>query len=130
VLVFVAIFLFRVQIGAATISAGLFAFVSWIFDPLFNALGQRVLGAEALAPLFTSLYNVPLVPLTRFNNTVVMGAGVLTVFLAPLVFFASRRLIAVYREQIVARFQNTKTYKAWTMTSLFKWYAKYDELFG
>lgn len=129
-LVFVCLFLFRIQIGAALTSAFFFAMVAWLFDPLSHQIGAAILEAEALRSTFTALYNMPLVPLTRFYNSVVMGAGVLSIVLAPLVFFASRRLIVAYREKVVARFQASPFWKLWSGTSFFKWYANYEKLYG
>lgn len=129
-LVFLCMFLFRIQIGAALTSAFFFALVAWLFDPVSHALGAAILEAPALQPLFTSMYNMPLVPLTRFYNSVVMGAGVLSLLLAPLVFFGSKRLIVTYRVQVVARFRSSPFWKLWSGTSFFKWYATLEKLHG
>jgi uncharacterized protein (TIGR03546 family) len=129
-LVFICLFLFRIQIGAALTSAFFFAMVAWLFDPVSHQIGSAILEAEALRPTFTALYNMPLVPLTRFYNSVVMGAGVLSILLAPLVFFASRRLIEAYRVKVVARFKSSPFWKLWSGTSFFKWYATYEKLHG
>lgn len=129
-LVFLCMFLFRIQIGAALTSAAFFALVAWLFDPVSHALGAAILEAASLQPLFTTLYNLPLVPLTRFYNSVVMGAGVLSVLLAPLVFFGSKLLIVAYREKVVARFKGSPLWKLWSGTSFFKWYATYEKFHG
>jgi uncharacterized protein (TIGR03546 family) len=120
---------FRVQIGAVFLAAFFFKFAAWPFDPLFDRLGQAVLQMQALQAPLTWLYNLPIVPFTRFYNSVVMGSGVLAIMLFPLVFIGSRILITKYRQQILARFQNTKMWKAVKATSLFQWYAKYDQLY-
>jgi len=129
-LVFFFILCFRVQAGAAFLAAFFFAFAGWLLDPLFHAIGTKVLSMPALEGLFTTMYNVPLLPLTRFNNTIVMGSGVVTVLLFPVVFFVSRALIVKYRETVVARFKQTKFWKAVQATSLYKWYYTYDNLYG
>jgi uncharacterized protein (TIGR03546 family) len=129
-LVFVCMFLFRIQIGAALTSAFFFAMVAWLFDPVSHAVGSAILETESLQALFTTLYNMPLVPLTRFYNSVVMGAGVISILLALPVFFASKRLIAAYRVKVVARFKSSPFWKLWSGTSFFKWYATYDKLHG
>jgi uncharacterized protein (TIGR03546 family) len=129
-LVFVCIFLFRIQVGAALASAFFFALVAWVFDPVSHAVGSAVLETAALQPLFTTLYNMPLVPLTRFYNSVTMGAGVMSVLLAPLVFFGSKRLIAAYRVSVVERFKRSAWWKLWSGTVFFKWYMTYDKLHG
>lgn len=127
-LVFVCMFLFRIQIGAALTSAFFFALVAWLFDPVSHAVGSAILETPALQSLFTALYNMPLVPLTRFYNSVVMGAGVVSILLAPLVFFGSKRLIVVYRIKVVERFRNSPFWKLWSGTAFFKWYSTYEKL--
>jgi uncharacterized protein (TIGR03546 family) len=127
VLVIVLLFLLRIQIGAALLTAALFKIFAYPLDPVFDRVGGAVLELPALEGLFTTLYNLPIVPLTRFNNSVVMGSGVVALALAPLVFILSRRLIATYRTQVVARFEKTAFWKAVKATRFYGLYAKYEE---
>lgn len=129
-LVFAVILIFRVQSGAAFLMAFFFKFVAYLLDPVFDSVGTQVLESQGLKPLFTTLYNMPLVPFTRFNNSIVMGSGVVTLLLAPVVFFVSKSLIRKYRVHVVAKLRATKAWKAMQATSLYKWYYKYDELYG
>lgn len=127
---FVILFFFRIQIGAAFIAAFFFKFTAFLLDPVCDLIGRAVLEAEGLRPLFVSLYNMPLVPLTRFNNSIVMGSGLIAFLLAIPAFFVFKALIVKYRATVVARFRTTKIWKAWTATSFYKWYAAYDRLYG
>lgn len=129
-LVFLCIFFFRIQSGAAFLAAFFFAFIAWLLDPVFHAVGIQILEMEGLQGLFTSMYNMPIVPLTRFNNTIVMGSGVVAVALSPLIYVISRLMIVRYRETILAKIKDTKMWKAMQATSLFKWYYSYDNLYG
>jgi uncharacterized protein (TIGR03546 family) len=129
-IVLVCIFLFRIQIGAALLSAAVFAIIAWLLDPLSDAVGSAILEADALRPMFTALYNMPLVPLTRFYNSITMGAGVVSLLLAPLVFLGSKKMILVYRTKVVERFRNSQWWKLWSGTMLFKWYVNYEKLRG
>lgn len=129
-LVIALLFFFRIQIGAATIFAFFFSLVAWMLDPLSHQIGTAVLEMESLKPLFTEMYNMPIIPLTRFYNSIVMGSAVLSILLSPFVFFASRILIQKYRELILARLQQTKLWKLVKATAFYKFYAKYDELYG
>lgn len=130
VLVILVLFLFRIQVGAALVSAFFFAFAAWVLDPLHHAVGVALLESEALTPLFTALYHMPLVPLTRFYNSVTLGAGVVSLVLAPFVFLLSRRLIDTYRVTVVARLREMKLWKLWRATPVYKWYQRYAELYG
>src|SRR5258708_4010572 len=75
-LVILLMLFFRVQIGAAFISAFFFAFIAYLMDSVCNSLGQIILEMDGLRPLFTEMYNMPLVPLTKFYNSLVMGSGI------------------------------------------------------
>jgi uncharacterized protein (TIGR03546 family) len=129
-LVFICIFFFRIQAGAAFLAAFFFAFIGWLLDPVFHSVGSAVLETQSLQGLFTTMYNLPLVPLTRFNNSIVMCAAVVTILASPFVFLISRALILKYRTAVVARFKQTKFWKLIQATSLYKWYYSYDKLFG
>lgn len=123
-------FFFRIQLGAAFLSAFFFKFVAFVFDPLTDLLGQQVLEMEALRPFLVSLYNMPIVPLTRFNNSIVMGSAVVSFLLVIPLFFLFKRLILKYRETVVARYKQTKIWKAWAGTAVYKWYLTYEKLYG
>lgn len=130
ILIILIAFFFRVQLGAMFVSSFFFAFIAFVFDPLFHSVGLSLLQNESLVPLWTKLFNMPLIPLTLFNNSIVMGAGLVSLILSPFVFILSRILIQKYRNTVVARFKDTKVWKFIKATSLYKWYYKYDSLYG
>jgi uncharacterized protein (TIGR03546 family) len=68
-IVLTLLFFFRIQMGAAFLSAFFFKLIAWIIDPAADLLGRWVLESTALRPLFVYLYNAPLLPYTRFNNS-------------------------------------------------------------
>ncbi len=129
-LVIFLLFFFRIQIGAAMLAAFFFKFVAYLIDPLAHQIGSAVLETPSLAPLFTTMYNMPLVPLTRFNNSITMGSAVISIALTIPVFIISKKLIEKYRETVYARFKQTKFFKALKATAVYNWYMKYEELYG
>lgn len=126
-LVFLIIFFFRIQLGAALVMAFFFKFVAFLLDPIFHFVGSKVLEMESLNGFFTTLYNMPIIPYTRFNNSIVMGSAVVTFTLSPFVFILSQTLIVKYRETVLARFKTTKFWKAVEATKFYQWYYKYDQ---
>lgn len=128
-LVFLCIFIFRIQMGAAFLMSFFFAFVAWLLDPIFHSVGSAVLEADSLEPLFTTMYNMPLVPLTRFNNSIVMGSAVVTIALSPVVYLVSLMVIKKYRATVLVWIKETKLWKALKATALFNWYYTYDKLY-
>jgi uncharacterized protein (TIGR03546 family) len=129
-LLFICMLIFRVQIGAAFLAAFFFKFVAYLLDPVFHQVGSMVLEMESLRAIFITLYNMPIIPFTRFNNTLVMGSGVVSIMLFPVVFILGRMLVVKYRKAVVDRFKETKIWKWIQATSLYKWYYKYDQLYG
>lgn len=129
-LIFFLMFIFRIQIGAAFLSAFFFAFAAYLLDPVFHSVGLQILSLESLQPIFIQLFNMPIIPFTRFNNTIVMGSGVVSIILAPFIYILARILVQKYRVTVVERLKQTKAWKAIKATSIYKWYYKYDELYG
>jgi uncharacterized protein (TIGR03546 family) len=130
VLVFFLLFIFRIQIGAAFIAAFFFKFIAFFLDPVFHAVGSAVLSMDSLEPMFTQLYNMPIVPWTRFYNSIVMGSGVVAIALIPFVFIGSKIAVSKYRSTVVARVKETKVWKYFKATTFYKWYVSYDNLYG
>lgn len=130
ILIFICLLMFRIQIGAAFLSAFFFAFTAYLLDPVFHIVGSAILAMPSLAGTFTTLYNMPIIPFTRFNNSIVMGSGVVAIALSPVIFFFSRSLIVRYRIAVVERFKQTKFWHAVKATAFFKWYSTYDSLYG
>ncbi len=126
-IIFLILFFFRIQIGAALVMAFFFKFVAFILDPAFHAVGSKMLELPSLQGFYTTLYNMPLIPFTRFNNSIVMGSAVITFILSPFVFIMSRIFIVKYRATVVARFKETKLWKAIEATKFYQWYYKYDQ---
>lgn len=129
-LVLFLVFVFRIQLGAAFISAFFFKFIAFLIDPLADKIGQSVLEAESLRPLLTEMYNMPIVPMTRFNNSVVAGSLLISIILTPIAFFVFKKLVQQYRVQILNRFQQTKFFKAIKATKIYLWYQKYDNMYN
>ena len=73
-LLLLVMFILNVNLTIAGVGAVLASASAWIFDPIIDRIGSWVLQMAALQGLWTSLYNWPPMGLTRFNNTVVMGA--------------------------------------------------------
>lgn len=129
-LVLAVVFVFRVQLGAAFLSAFFFKFVAYLIDPIADPIGRLLLENESLRPFWTSMYNVPLLPMTRFNNSIVMGSFLISIVLCPILFFVFRKLIVQYQSTVVTVVENSKFWKAFKATKFYIWYSKYQDLYG
>ena len=76
------------------------------------------------------MYNVPLLPMTRFNNSINMGSFIISLILCPVLFFAFRIMIFRYQATVAQRLETTRAWKFIKATKFYIWYKKYDELYG
>jgi uncharacterized protein (TIGR03546 family) len=112
-LIFAAIVLLNVSFGGGMLGWALFLPLGFLLDPAFNHTGRVLLvQTPALTPLWTAMYNAPLLPYTNFNNTVVLGSVVAWLVLALPIYFLARFLIARYRDTVGARVRQSSFYKA------------------
>ncbi len=101
----------KVNFAVEMLVAAVLKLAAPLFDPLLDSLGAAVLTLPPLQGLFTALYNVPLVPLTRFNNTVVMGGLLAGIALWVPAYLVSRMLVRLYREKAKPRIEASRLYK-------------------
>jgi uncharacterized protein (TIGR03546 family) len=105
-------FFFRHNHGAKLLSMAALKLLAPVIAPLVDALGWEILHSAALQPLFTTLYNMPFVPFTKFNNTLVAGglAGGLALWLPAFCLFMV--LIPLYRNRVAPKIRNSRLVKA------------------
>jgi uncharacterized protein (TIGR03546 family) len=120
VFVWLVILVLDVNLSAATLSLMVFSLFAFLFDPLFHHLGYYVLvNIDGLKGIWTTLYNAPIAPLTRFNNTVVIGSFLCALILSPIVYFGMKKFVIAYRTTVGARIEKMKIYqiisKSWVV---------------
>ena len=86
----------------------LWLFFAFALDPLLHPIGAFLLNLGALRGLWTWLYNLPIVPWTQFNNTVVLGGFFLGVILIWPIYKAMIPAFEAYSEKIGAKLRKFK----------------------
>jgi uncharacterized protein (TIGR03546 family) len=122
---FLLFFLFNVDKGMAFLSAGFFTLFAYMIDPLAHALGYALLKAGPLQGLWTALYGLPIVPWTRFNNTVVLGNLVLGLILFAPLYFGFLKALAHYDQHYRARVEALPVIQALKGWNLFDKYKRW-----
>jgi len=120
--IFSLLVLLNVSFGGGMLGWMLFVPFGFLFDPVFDAIGLRLLTAPGLRPLWTDLTNTPFVPYTDFNNTVVLGSFVAWLVLAVPIFFGARYGVAKYRATIGERVRQSRFYRAVTASQVYNLY--------
>ncbi len=128
-LVFLIVLIVKVNAGAALLSLALFSLLRWILSPVFHLIGNAILTQiPFLTGLWTALYNAPLAPLTRFNNTVVMGGFVTALVLIAPNYFIFRVLVVQYRKRWGQKIEDWKIVKLFRGSRIVQFYMKLKNL--
>lgn len=108
VVLFVISFFFNHNHGAKIFGMALIKLISPLFVLLIDQFGWFILHIDALAPTFTTLFNMPFVPFTKFNNTLVMGGLIGGIILWLPVFGIFMAFIPLYRNTIAPKIRSLK----------------------
>lgn len=120
VILFLVLLIINVNIGAAFLAMAAFGILGFLIDPLANQLGYAFLvKIKVLTPMWTALYNTPLLPFTRFYNTVVLGNLLIGIILFIPVFMLIKRFVVHYRTNYRTVVENWKIVKLMKLTSIF-----------
>ena len=122
-LVLLLLAVLNVSFGAGMLAWGIFVPVGFMLDPVFDRVGHWLLvDATSLRPLWTTWDNTPVLALTNFNNTVVLGSvGVWLALFVPL-WLASRLAVVRYRTTVGDRIRQSHFYKVLSASSLYNVY--------
>lgn len=111
-LLFIIIMIFRVNLSSAFLAAALFAIIGLTIDPLLDKIGYVVLvNFDFLNSFYTWLYNLPIVPFTKFNNTVVMGSLITGIVLIIPNGIIAKKMLVYYRQNYKDKVANLKIIK-------------------
>ena len=129
--VWLILFALDVNFSAAGVAMTFFSLFAFLLDPVFHWLGYQILvNVDALKGLWTWMYNAPIAPLTRFNNTVVMGSFVAALILFVPVYAGMKHFVVAYRTHIHARLEKWKIYQVLDRSKMLQWYRKIRDLKG
>jgi uncharacterized protein (TIGR03546 family) len=124
--IFILILMIKVNIGAAFLGMVVFGIVGHFTDPLSDIIGYYLLAQSPFLTVFwTDLYNMPLVPWTRFYNTIVLGSSLIALLLFIPVYFSSKRFVIYYRANLKEKAQKFKIVKLVKASRLFTLYHRY-----
>ena len=94
----------------------------FVLDPLFDRIGSALLAAPSLQGLWTDLYNMPIVPYTNFNNSIVLGSVVFWLVMFVPILLAAKYGVTRYRERVYARLVKTRFFSAVKASKVYQTY--------
>jgi len=116
------VLLLRVNLSAFILGLGFFTGIAYLLDPVFHRMGHGILTAGALNGIWTSFYNITLLRLAKFNNSIVMGSLVFSVIAFVPLLMLLNLLIRRYREHILTWVQNTRIMQLLKTSKLYSAY--------
>lgn len=123
VLIVLLALVLNVSLAGFSLGWTLFIPAGFLLDPVFDAIGGALLGAPGLAAFWTKLANLPLVPYTNFNNSIVLGSLVCWVAAWLPIWFLARWAIVKYRATLYERLAKTRFFRAVKASGLAQVYA-------
>jgi uncharacterized protein (TIGR03546 family) len=120
IVVFIVSFLFRNNFASKLLTMTVLKLLSPFIVLFVDNIGWQVLHLEYFQSLFATMYNMPFVPFTKFNNTLVMGGLAAGTALWLPVFIVFLPLISLYRKYIAVKIRNFKIIKTIAKSPLLK----------
>jgi uncharacterized protein (TIGR03546 family) len=115
----------RVNVTAAFVTFGAAKLLALALGPTFDRLGVSLLESEALAGLWTLLYDSPLY-FCRLHHSVTLGGTVAGLVLFVPVFLASRFLVDLYRKRVDEGLAQSRILTLWRGSRLYRIYTWID----
>jgi len=120
--------LLNVNIAMAIFGFLVCSMFAYLLDPLFHSIGYFLLvDLTFMEGIYTTFYGIPVIALSRFNNTVIMGSLASSLILLIPVFMLVKRGVIHYRESVMVRMEKWKIVKAVKGSKVYSWYSKYAE---
>ena len=116
----------NVSFGAGMLAWALCVPLGFLLDPLFDRVGHwLLLGTPALRATWTAWDNTPVLALTNFNNTVVLGSVVVWLGLFVPIVLLVRVAVLRYRATFGERVRQSHFYKALSASqayNVYRWF--------
>lgn len=123
-IIFIFAFIFKTNIPFFFLSTIIFSYFSFLTDKITDPVGYFILTNKIFENFFVWMYNLPIVPWTDFNNTVVMGGIVVGIVLFYPVYLFSKNIAERYFIDLAKRLAENRIIKFLKISWIFEWYFK------
>lgn len=120
----------NVNLASLFLAAAVFKIFSYAIDPVANFLGYGLLTISSLRGFWTALINTPVLPYTRFNNTLVMGSFLVGLILLVPVYFIIKSFVLNYRSRYREKILKWKVVQAFKASTFYRFYEMYQGIKG
>lgn len=111
-IVIILILFLDINISSAILGWIVFSIPAYLLDSQFHDIGYALLvDSGSIRSIWTTIYNLPLMPYSNFNNTVTLGSLIISIVIFYPVYFLSNLGVIKYRLNIAEKFQKLKIVK-------------------
>ena len=103
-ILFLLFMFIRINKGTFLLFTLIGSLVAPALDPFFESVGYSLLMLDRAIPVYEDILRIPFVPLTQFNNTIVLGSLVVGLVLYLPSYGISRLIIWFWRKHIQSSF--------------------------
>ncbi|MDY7034453.1 MAG: TIGR03546 family protein [Thermodesulfobacteriota bacterium] len=121
-LILFLVLIFRVNLSAFILGFVLFTGIAYLLDPLFHWIGYHLLTMSFLKEIWTVLYNSTLCRIERFNNSILMGSLLFSLFVFIPLYIGLNLGILTYRGYVLEWVRKTRVMKVFMASKLYKAY--------
>ena len=118
--IFIITFFLKINISMQIVTVAILKTFIFILDPVINKIGLFLLNIKFLEPVFNFLYNMPLMPFTNYNNSIVMGSFIFGIILWYPVYKLSFKGVIKYRTSVRDKIIQSKLYKSFIKLPIIK----------
>jgi len=105
--------LVNISFSATLLAFAFFKLFSWILFPLSYEVGKFVLeSVPFLEPVWTTIFNLPVLAVLEYNNYVVLGSYILALLFTIPAFFMIRKFVRTYRDSFFKYLESRKSYQS------------------
>ena len=129
IILIILLIIVNINIATAIFSFIIFSTIAYLVDPIFHNIGYFLLvEMESLRSFWTMLYNFPLVALSKYNNTVVIGSLFVSLIISTPLYFLTKTGVVSYRENVDSKIQKWKLVQAIKGSKIYTFYEKIRNL--
>ncbi|MEW6998451.1 TIGR03546 family protein [Colwelliaceae bacterium BS250] len=122
VLVLLLAFVVRVNLSAFFVAVAGFSLLGLATSTLFSGVGESLLTSPSLAGVWQGFYQLSLLKLAHFHNTLTLGSLVCSLLLFIPMFFFAQMLVTRYRHHVKAFIDRFKIVQALKGSKLYQAY--------
>ncbi len=113
-LILILMYITKSNLAAGGVFMALFKLIGMALGPVFDNIGYSILTIKSLESFYTQLYNTPVIPFTRYYNTVVISTTLFSIIFFIPFYIIFTKLVILYRTKVRDKIVETKWYK-WFM---------------